>query len=193
MSAITGYTNAGVKTGLMSGGEKIVILMINMNKIRNHLIIWHVICLIAGCTQRVVFGLDSRSLYLMNMHLHRKQIVILALAMALAAASYLIPLPRQTDIQSSPSRLLGPIDQAAPEEAIAYAREPATIQRFPVTVWVPQTPVQTAAGQSAEEARPGPSLPEKRWNGRQDFTNGDRIPTHSPLTAPVKGLDPSRR
>lgn len=122
----------------------------------------------------------------MNTHLHRKQIVILALAMALAVASYWIPLPRQTDAQ--PSRLFGPIDQATPAEAIAYAREPAAVWRFPVTVQVPQTPVQTAAQQSAAEVRPVPSSPEKRSISPQDFTDGARSTTY-PSLAPVKGFD----
>lgn len=123
----------------------------------------------------------------MNAHLHPKQIVILALAVVLAAASYLIPLPRQTDTQ--PSQLLGLIDPAAPAEAIAYAREPATVWRFPVTIQVPRTPVQNAAERSAEEARPVRSLLEERWIGQQDFTDGDRIPTTYPSLAPVKGID----
>ena len=122
----------------------------------------------------------------MNTHLHRKQIVILALAMALAVASYWIPLPRQTDAQSS--RLLGPIDPATPAEAIAYARESAAVWRFPVTVQVPQTPVQTAVQQSAAEVRPVPSSPEKRSISPQDFTDGARSTTH-PSLAPVKGFD----
>lgn len=122
----------------------------------------------------------------MNMHLHRKQIVILALAIALAAASYWIPLPRQTDAQ--PPRLPGLIDQAAPAEAITYVREPAAVWRFPVTVQVPQTPVQTAAQRSAAEVRPIPSLPEERWIGQQDFTDDARSTTY-PSLAPVKGLD----
>jgi len=122
----------------------------------------------------------------MNMHLHRKQMVILALAMALAVASYWIPLPSQTDAQSS--RLFGPIDPATPAEAIAYVREPAAVWRFPVTVQVPQTPVQTAAQQSAEEVRPVPSLSGERWISPQDFTDGARSTTH-PSLAPVKGLD----
>ena len=129
----------------------------------------------------------------MNTHFHRKQVVILVLAMALAAASYWIPLPRQADIQSSPSRMLGPIDQVALKESIAYAREPATIWRFPVTVQAPQTSMQAATRQSAHEALSVPSSPEKRWISQQDFINGDRIPTQRPLLAPVKGLDPSVR
>jgi len=129
----------------------------------------------------------------MNTHLHRKQIVILALAMALAVASYWIPLPRQTDAQPSSSRLLGPMSQALPEEAIAYAREPATIWRFPVTVKVPQTPVQTTSRPQAEDAHSVMSLTETRWLGQQDFTNGDRNSTRYPLLAPVKGLDQSGR
>ena len=123
----------------------------------------------------------------MNTHLHPKQIVILVLAMALAAASYLIPLPRETDTQ--PLRLPGLIDPAAPAEAIAYAREPATVWRFPVTLQVPRTPVQNAAQRSVEEARPIPFLPEKRLIDQQDFTDGDRIPTTYPSLAPVKGID----
>ncbi|HOW74807.1 MAG TPA: hypothetical protein P5102_08830 [Candidatus Competibacteraceae bacterium] len=126
----------------------------------------------------------------MNMHLHRKQIVILVLAIALAAASYWIPLPRQTDTQSS--RLSGPIDQATPAEAITYVREPAAVWRFPVTVQVPQTPVQTAVQQSAEEVHPVPSLSGGRWISPQDFTDGARSTTYPPL-APVKGLDFSGR
>ncbi len=122
----------------------------------------------------------------MNMHLHRKQIVILVLAIALAAASYWIPLPPQTDAQ--PPQLLGRIDQAAPAEAIAYVREPAAVWRFPVTVQVPQTPVQTAAQRSAEGVRPILSLPEGRSIGQQDFTDGARSTTY-PSLAPVKGLD----
>lgn len=131
----------------------------------------------------------------MNTHFHRKQVVILVLAMALAAASYWIPLPRQADIQSSPSpsRMLGPIDQVALKESMAYAREPATIWRFPVTVQAPQTSMQAATRQSAHEALSVPSSPEKRWISQQDFMNGDRIPTQRPLLAPVKGLDPSVR
>lgn len=123
----------------------------------------------------------------MNMHLHPKQIVILVLAMALAAASYLIPLPREIDIQ--PSQLPGLIDPAAPAEAIAYAREPATVWRFPVTIQIPRTPVQNAVQRSAEEARPVWLLPGERWIGQQDFTDGDRIPTTYPSLAPVKGID----
>ena len=122
----------------------------------------------------------------MNMHLHRKQIVILVLAIALAAASYWIPLPRQTDTQSS--RLFGPVDQATSAEAITYVREPAAVWRFPVTVQVPQTPVQTAVQQSAAEVRPVPSSPEKRSISPQDFTDGARSTTY-PSLAPVKGLD----
>jgi hypothetical protein len=124
----------------------------------------------------------------MNTHLHRKQIVILALAMALAAASYLIPLPRQTDAQ--PPRLLGLIDQATPAEAIAYAREPATIWRFPVTVQVPQTPIPIAA-RLAEAVESESSLSKSRLMSPQDFTSSDRIPVHYPPQAPVKGFDPS--
>lgn len=122
----------------------------------------------------------------MNMHLHRKQIVILALAIALAAASYWIPLPRQTD--APPPRLLGLISQATPVEAIAYVREPATVWRFPVTVQVPQTPIQTAVQRSAAEIRPILSAPEERWINQQDFTDGARS-TIYPSLAPVKGLD----
>jgi hypothetical protein len=125
--------------------------------------------------------------FLMNTHLHPKQIVILVLAMALAAASYLIPLPRKTDIQLS--QLPGLLDPAAPAETIAYAREPATVWRFLVTLQVPRTPVQNAVQRSAEEARPVRSLLEERWIGQQDFTDGDRIPTTYPSLAPVKGID----
>lgn len=124
----------------------------------------------------------------MNTHLHRKQIVILALAMVLAAASYLIPLPRETATQSV--RLLGSIDQVMPEKAIAYAREPATIWRFPVTVQVPQTPISTTA-RLEEVTESESSLPKSRLMSQQDFTNSDRIPVHYPPLAPVKGFDPS--
>ncbi len=124
----------------------------------------------------------------MNTHFHRKQIIILVLAMVLAAASYWIPLPRQTDVQPSPSRLFGSTDQAVPEETVAYAREPATIWRFPVTVHVPQTAVQVAK-QSVKEALPVPLLPEKRWIGQQEFISGDQTPVRHLLLAPVKALD----
>lgn len=123
----------------------------------------------------------------MNMHLHRKQIVILVLAMALAAASYWIPLPRQPEAQPTPARLFGPIDQTMLEEAIVYAREPATSWRFPVTARAPQTPVQTVGELSTENVKP--ALPEPRLINQQDFSTDDRMPAGYPRLAPVRGLD----
>ncbi len=125
----------------------------------------------------------------MNTPIHRKQIVILTLAMGLAAASYWIPLPRQSSNSPLPARMLGSVDQVASEGAVAYARESATIWRFPVTIQAPQTPVQAIAKQSVEKMPSIAPSPDKKWLSQQDLSNGERLPNQNSLLVPVRGLE----
>jgi hypothetical protein len=123
----------------------------------------------------------------MNMQIHRKQIIILMLAIALAAASYWIPLPQQSEPNSSSLILHEPTPSSAPSaKTIRYARESATIWRFPVTIQAPQTPVRTASTPPAEGMQPAQALPAMPpLMDRRDFVNGeDNIPL-----MPVKELN----
>jgi hypothetical protein len=123
----------------------------------------------------------------MNMQIHRKQIIILILAIALAAASYWIPLPQQSEPSSSSLILHQSTHSSTPSvKTIGYARESATIWRFPVTIQAPQTSVSTASTPPAEDMRPAQALPAApRSMERGDFANGeDNI-----RLLPVKELD----
>jgi len=122
----------------------------------------------------------------MNTQIHRKQMIILGLAMALAAASYWIPLPQQSEPYSSPLVLRESTNHSsASTETLAYAREPATIWRFPVTLQAPRTSLQTASAPPTEETQPD-QAPAARLMDQQDFVKDGK--TSFPLM-PVKELN----
>ncbi|MCB1777849.1 MAG: hypothetical protein KDI50_10470 [Candidatus Competibacteraceae bacterium] len=135
----------------------------------------------------------------MNMQIHRKQIIILMLAMVLAVVSYWVPLPQQSTPYAPSSLILHEsTDSSAPSaETISYARESATIWRFPVALEIPQTPVRTVAASPVKELNSAPppvkemsstqTLPTPRLMEQQDFVNDDM--GYSPLMMPVKELD----
>ena len=121
----------------------------------------------------------------MNTQIHRKQIIILVLAMGLAAVSYWIPLPQQS--KPDPSSILREsTNLSTPTESIAYAREPATIWRFPVTVQIPQTPVQATSAPQTKETPSDQALPATQLMDQRDFTNDGMV--NFPLM-PVKELN----
>lgn len=121
----------------------------------------------------------------MNTQIHRKQIIILVLAMALAAVSYWIPLPQHSKPYPS-SILRESTNLSTPTETIAYAREPAAIWRFPVTIQTPQTPIQAASAHQTKKPQPDQTLPAARLMDQRDFTNNGTV--NFPLM-PVKELN----
>jgi hypothetical protein len=125
----------------------------------------------------------------MNTQIHRKQLVILTLAMALAAASYWIPLPQQSESYPSSSILREPARLSTPTEAVTYAREPATIWRFPVTIQVPRTPVRAAAAPRTEDVQSVQTAPAPQLMDQRDFANGSGMPMVNPPLMPVKELN----
>jgi hypothetical protein len=125
----------------------------------------------------------------MNTQIHRKQIIILVLAMALAAVSYWIPLPQQSQPYPSPLILRESTHLSTPTETISYVREPATIWRFPVTIQIPQTPVQATLAPQTEDTQSVQALPPARLMNQRDFANGGDMPTVNPPLMPVKELN----
>lgn len=126
----------------------------------------------------------------MNTQIHRKQLVILILAMALAAASYWIPLPQQSESYPSSSILRESTRLSVPKEAVTYAREPATIWRFPVIIQAPRTPVRTATAPEKEDIQSVRTAPAARLMDQQDFINGDSVPmVNHPSLMPIKELN----
>lgn len=124
----------------------------------------------------------------MNTQIHRKQLVILTLAMALAAASYWIPLPQHSE--SYPASILRESTLlSTPKETITYAREPATIWRFPVTIQVPRTPVRAAASPQTEDVQSVQTAPAVQLMDQRDFANGSGMPMVNPPMMPVKELN----
>ncbi|MCP5158776.1 MAG: hypothetical protein H6975_05060 [Gammaproteobacteria bacterium] len=125
----------------------------------------------------------------MNTQIHRKQIVILALAMALAAASYWIPLPQSSDPYPSPSMLRESTNLSALTESITYAREPATIWRFPVIIQVQQTPIQAVSAPQPEARQSAQTLPAVQLMDQRDFVNdSNMLKPNAPLML-IKELD----
>ena len=125
----------------------------------------------------------------MNMQIHRKQMIILMLAIALAAASYWIPLPQQSKPYASSSLILheSTHSSASSAEATGYARESATIWRFPVAIQIPQTPVRTISTSPAEGMGSAQALPTMpRLMDQRDFVNGDM---NNSALIPIKELD----
>ena len=121
----------------------------------------------------------------MNTQIHRKQIIILVLAMALAAVSYWIPLPQKSNPYPSPI-LRESTNLSTPTEIVAYAREPATIWRFPVTIQIPRTPIQATSAPQIKETQSDQVLPATRLMDQRDFANDGRV--NFPLM-PVKELN----
>lgn len=130
----------------------------------------------------------------MNIRLHRKQIFILGIAMMLAVASFWIPSPQRPAAPGSESGLSEPIGRSVSAEAIAFAREPATTQRFPVAEQIPQTAGDVDSSAKAEHDLSADSLPATQFLDPRDLANGDSTQLGTVLVVPVKNPDqPSKR
>ena len=130
----------------------------------------------------------------MNIQLHRKQIVIVGIAMILAVASFWVPLPRQSTASGSEPGSPNLIGRSAPVGAIAFAREPATIRRFPVGEQILQTMVYAEPTAKAENRPATESLPTTQFLDQRDLANGGSTRLGNVLVVPVKNPDqPSNR
>ena len=98
----------------------------------------------------------------MNIQLHRKQVIMLVLAMLLAIASYWIPLPQQSGSPGEPQKLSDPVDRPKGMEELAFARESATLWRFPITVAIPRT-MQPDPVVRSEEPRLTSAWATRQW------------------------------
>ncbi|MBK7542075.1 MAG: hypothetical protein IPP10_11240 [Candidatus Competibacteraceae bacterium] len=131
----------------------------------------------------------------MNIQLQRKQIIILGLAMSLAVASYWIPIPQRHLPPLAQPELSEPANISTINDSIAFIREPATAQRFPVAEQVVQSlPSRSGLIAKASEPVSVRSLSRKQFIEPQELGNGDTARLGNVLLVPVKNLDlPQKR
>jgi hypothetical protein len=126
----------------------------------------------------------------MNIQLHRKQIIMLVLAMLLAIVSYWIPLPQQPVPAVEPPKLSEPVEKTQRVEPVVFARESATMWRFPITVAVPQT-VQEDPVIRYEEPRPAPPWAARQLIGAWKTGDSETFRSGKPTFAPPEDRERS--
>ncbi|HCK81869.1 MAG TPA: hypothetical protein PK880_06090 [Candidatus Competibacter sp.] len=130
----------------------------------------------------------------MNIQLQRKQIIILGLAMSLAVASYWIPIPQRHLPPLAQPELSEPVNVSTLNETIAFIREPATMQRFPVAEQVaPGLPSRSGLIAKTSEPASVKSLSHKQFIEPRELGNGDTARLGNVLLVPVKNLDPTQK
>ena len=121
----------------------------------------------------------------MNIQLQRKQAIMLVLAILLAIASYWIPLPRQPAPAVESPKLSEPVEKSLIVDSVVFARESATMWRFPITAVIPQTMQKDPMVQS-EDRRPLSPWAARQMIDAREIGNGETLRLGKPTFAPTK-------